>query len=210
MFISLYIFLHCLRKCCACVTLCTVRCESAAPAAKLVPLAKVLRLPRNLDRTLRKYCTCRESVPDLARVLRLLRNLYLTFLTPLICRRLTVINAPFSESSLLRSSPPFVESSLLRASWAGLPPPPTPPMIFRMCTEITAPFAESSLLRSSPPFVDHHFFEHHGGGCRPPALLLICRMRTELNAPLVESSLPRTSWGAPPNLPADFQNVYKA
>ena len=44
-------------------------CESAAPATKLVPLAKVLRL-----RTA-------ESVPDLAKVLRLLRNLYLTFLT---------------------------------------------------------------------------------------------------------------------------------
>ena len=46
-------------------------CESAAPAMKLVPLAKVLRL-----RTA-------ESVPDLAKVLRLLRNLnlYLTFLT---------------------------------------------------------------------------------------------------------------------------------
>ena len=44
-------------------------CESAAPATKLVPLAKVLHL-----RTA-------ESVPDLAKVLRLLRNLYLTFLT---------------------------------------------------------------------------------------------------------------------------------
>ena len=44
-----------------------------------VPQQGLLRLPRNLDRTLRKYCSCRESVPDLAKVLRLLRNLYLTF-----------------------------------------------------------------------------------------------------------------------------------
>ena len=193
-----------LIQCCACVKLCTAPCESAAPAANLVPLAKVLRPPRNVDRTLRKciapaanlyltllncrtlhrtlrkccacreigtscesaapaakcgphlaqmYCTCRESVPDLAKL-----RLYLTFLTPLICTRLTVINAPFAESSLLRSSSPFVESSLLRASWGVAAAPPTPPLIFTMCTEITAPFAQSSLLL---------FFEHHGGGCPP-------------------------------------------
>ena len=45
-----------LRKCCA--------CREAAP-----DLAKVLRLPRNLCRTLRK-----KSAPDLAKVLRLPRN----------------------------------------------------------------------------------------------------------------------------------------
>ena len=59
--------------------------------------------------------------------------------TPLICRRLTVINAPFAESSLLR------------ASWGGLPPPPTPLLICRMPTELSAPapLVESSLPRTS-------------------------------------------------------------
>ena len=124
-----------LRKCCACREIGT-SCESAAPAAKS-------------GRTLRKYCTCRESVPDLAKVLRLLRNLYLTFLTPLVCRRLTVINAPFAESSLFRSSSPFVESSLLRTSWGG------------------SGFVER-LQSLAHPLLNHHFLKHHGGGCRPP------------------------------------------
>ena len=118
MSISLYLFLHCLRKCCACVKLCTVHCESAAPAAELVPLAKVLRLPRKLDRTLRKSCTCRKSVPDLAKVLRLLlksvpdlpkalrlpRNLYLTLRTCCACRE--ICTAPCESAAPAAKSVP--------------------------------------------------------------------------------------------------------
>ena len=106
-----------------------------------------------------------------------------------------MINAPFAESSHLRSSSPFVESSLLRASWGGgLPPPPNPPADFQ------------NVYRDHP-LLNHHFFDHHHplfitssnimGGRQPPPQppLLICRMLTELNAaPLVESSLPRNAW----------------
>ena len=149
--------------------------ELSAPLESSLPRTSWGGLPPApnppLHRTLRK--SCRESVPDLAKVLRLLRNLSLTFLTPLICRKLTVINAPFAESSLLRSSSPLLNHHSFEHHGGGCPPP-TPLLICRMLTELSAPLVESSLPRTS------------WGGCRPPnpPADLMLRLRQTLHRTL--------------------------
>ena len=83
-------------KWCACHEICTVHCESAAPATKSVlHIAKALPLPQNLHLTLRKCCT--YHTPH-AKVLRLPRNLRLTLRKFCTCHEICTSIAPATKS----------------------------------------------------------------------------------------------------------------